>query len=178
LEWLESSWKGGETRRLDSFAAGLSRVDFFDFVELCKCQLAKYWKDDQRVHVVKMTIQLAKMLSSQKLNNFFPTLFFLASDVISYFGQLVYDRLVAKCPDLKVIFSFSDVSPQAKELCKNWLYKIASVRGKRSLLVRCVRIISVSSLQSWYHGSTLRQHCSSVTGFHAILVAIQLLSNA
>ena len=47
---------------------------------------------------------------------------------MSYFGRLVYDRLVAKCPGLKINFSYDEVSPQSKELCKNWLYKIASIR--------------------------------------------------
>ena len=51
-------------------------------------------------------------------------MFFLLSDLVTYFGDLVHDRLVTKCPDLKVNFTFSDVGPQAKELCKNWLYKI------------------------------------------------------
>jgi hypothetical protein len=36
---------------------------------------------------------------------------------------------VSKCPDLKVNFTVADVSETAKELCKNWLYKIASIRG-------------------------------------------------
>ena len=40
----------------------------------------------------------------------------------------MYDRLVSKCPGLKINFSYNEVSPQAKELCKNWLYKIASIR--------------------------------------------------
>ena len=69
-------------------------------------------------------------LSDDETIRFYPSMFFQLSDLITYFGYLVYDRLVTKCPDLKVNFTFSDVGPQARELCKNWLYKIASIRGK------------------------------------------------
>ena len=61
---------------------------------------------------------------------FYPSLFYLLSDLVTYFGYLVYDRLITKSPDLKVNFSFFDVGDQAKELCKNWMYKVASIRGK------------------------------------------------
>ena len=97
-------------------------------MEVCNNQLAKYWKDEQKVEVVRMTIQFAKMLSDTDQLHIYPTKFFLVTDLVSYFGQLVYDRLVSKCPDLRVNFSYSDVSSQSNELCKNWLYKIASIR--------------------------------------------------
>lgn len=72
--------------------------------------------------------------SDDDIIRFYPSMFFLLSDLITYFGHLVYDRLVTKSPDLKVNFTFSDVGPQARELCKNWLYKIASIRGKTGKL--------------------------------------------
>ena len=70
------------------------------------------------------------LFPDEEIIDFYPTMFFLLSDLVTYFGDLVHDRLVTKCPDLKVNFTFSDVGPQARELCKNWLYKIASIRGK------------------------------------------------
>merc|ERR1711953_521108 len=62
------------------------------------------------------------------LNSDFDRVFFAVTDILSFFGQLVYDRLVAKSPGLKINFSLEDVGLQARELCKNWLYKIASIR--------------------------------------------------
>jgi hypothetical protein len=38
-------------------------LKFSNFVETTTNQLAKYWKDDQRVSVVKLVIQAAKMLA-------------------------------------------------------------------------------------------------------------------
>jgi len=43
--------------------------------------------------------------------------------------KALYFVLVSKCPGLKVNFTLADVSDTAKELCKNWLYKVASIRG-------------------------------------------------
>jgi hypothetical protein len=43
--------------------------------------------------------------------------------------KTLYFVLVSKCPGLKVNFTLADVSDTAKELCKNWLYKVASIRG-------------------------------------------------
>lgn len=78
-----------------------------------------------RVRVVQTAIQLAKMLETPNDG----LVFFLITDSMSFFGTLVYDRLVSKSPQLRINFKYEDVSPQAKELCKNWFYKIASVRG-------------------------------------------------
>ena len=41
----------------------LDKDSFVQFVELLTNQLAKNWKDEQKVAVVKLTIQSAKMLS-------------------------------------------------------------------------------------------------------------------
>ena len=132
LENLESGSNKSQQNRSHQFtcSSSLDQNAFINFVEMLNNQLAKYWKDDERVSVVKLVIQVAKMLGDPDTENaaFYPSLFFLLSDLITYFGHLVYDRLVTKSPHLKVNFTFSDVSDQAKEICKNWLYKIASIR--------------------------------------------------
>lgn len=142
LEFLETGGKKSGRSHSSLAAKGeLDRSSFLRFAELLNNQLAKHWRDDQRVAVIKLAIQATKLLGDPPPDEqslaFYPSMFFSLADSVSFFGQLVYDRLVTKCPDLKVNFSFSDVSDQARELCKNWLYKIASVRGKDS------------SVQSW-----------------------------
>eukprot|EP00095_Tigriopus_kingsejongensis_P008728 maker-scaffold535_size144686-snap-gene-0.23 protein:Tk08728 transcript:maker-scaffold535_size144686-snap-gene-0.23-mRNA-1 annotation:"leucyl-trna synthetase" len=41
---------------------GLTPKQFGDFLELITHQLSSYWKDDKRVHVLRLVIQLAKIL--------------------------------------------------------------------------------------------------------------------
>ena len=68
LDYLESLESGVQKRTskflgLTDNAASLDRSSFQNFVELLNNQLAKYWKDDQRVAVVKLVIQIVKLLS-------------------------------------------------------------------------------------------------------------------
>ena len=123
LQWLESTGQENST-------AGLNHQEFLLFIEACSQHLSQCWREDQRVKTVKVAIQLSKMLSPEYLSpTTYPTVFFAVADLISSFGQMVFDRLVSKSPQLRVNFNFEDVSSQAIELCKNWLYKIASIRG-------------------------------------------------
>ncbi len=73
----------------------LTPKQFSSFVDLANEHLAKLWKDDQRVQVIKLSIQFAKMLGEPKesLPEHYPCMFFQLVDLISYFGQLIYDRL-------------------------------------------------------------------------------------
>ena len=140
LAWLEANNGGDQVSKMTNIisANGMSSTEFSTFMERCTEELSKCWKDDQRVQVVKISIQLSTMLASADdyLNSDFDRVFFAVTDILSFFGQLVYDRLVAKSPGLKINFSLEDVGLQARELCKNWLYKIASIRGEQDFLVQ------------------------------------------
>ena len=135
LAWLEANNGGDQASKVTNIISsnGMSSSEFSTFMETCTEELSKCWKDDQRVQVVKLSIQLATMLASADdfLSSDFDRVFFAVTDILSFFGQLVYDRLVAKSPGLKINFSLDDVTLQARELCKNWLYKIASIRGEQ-----------------------------------------------
>ena len=75
LEALESGGgkRAGKLLGLSETTGPLDRNGFFHFVELLNNQLAKYWKDDQRVAVVKLVIQIVKILSEPG-RKFLPTL--------------------------------------------------------------------------------------------------------
>ena len=68
MDFLESLESGVQKRTskflgLSDTAGTLDRNSFPNFIELLNNQLAKYWKDDQRVAVVKLVIQIVKLLS-------------------------------------------------------------------------------------------------------------------
>ena len=78
-----------------------------EFRELLISQLARFWKDGDKVAVIKLSIQAAKVLSVPEALmpdvkgdksigaslSAYPAVFFMVADVMTYFGNLVYDRL-------------------------------------------------------------------------------------
>jgi hypothetical protein len=73
-------------------------------------------------------------------------MFVLITEILDTFGRLVFDRIknkgvvpaaAMKKPCLQVLFASShssvdlgpnDITEEARETCKNWFYKIASIR--------------------------------------------------
>ena len=93
LEFLENGGKR-QSRLFTTSDNSLDKTGFVEFIEILTNQLAKYWKDEQKVAVVKLTIQAAKMLAEpSKDKSSYPAMFILLSDLVSYFGKLVFDRL-------------------------------------------------------------------------------------
>ena len=120
LELLE-----GRTTTYHPERDGLAHRDLVNFVDLLNNQLAKHWKDDKRLPVINLTLQISKMMGEPGLRivwhdwfgdlflhilfrcfsllvapwiSYYPCLFFLLSDLVTYFGQLVYDRLGKRKP--------------------------------------------------------------------------------
>ena len=90
LEWLEMHLNDSIVKRSGS----LERQELMNFFELCNDQLSRFWKDDQRVQVVKMAIQLSKMLSPDSMTTLFPTIYFLVTDVSIFFHLKVIPFLL------------------------------------------------------------------------------------
>ena len=118
LDWLESNRNGTTEIPVE----GVTQQEFLIFMEACNQHVDKCWLEDHRVQVVKTAIQLAKMLAPEEemsnLADVYQCIYFSVTDLISFFGKMVYDRLLSKCPTIRVNFCYEDVSPQAKELCK------------------------------------------------------------
>ena len=74
-----------------------------ELAELINNQLARHWLDDKRVQVVRLAVQVAKMIGEPdpKSMRFYPAVFAMLIELVDYFGQLIYDRLVSKCPGLR-----------------------------------------------------------------------------
>ncbi|XP_048575354.1 VPS35 endosomal protein-sorting factor-like isoform X2 [Nematostella vectensis] len=131
--------------QLDDFEEGsvkemlnLSQQDYVKRIEELNQALISAWESDQRVKALKIAIQCAKLLADTSVIQFYPSKFVLVTDILDTFGRLVYERLHRKSsmftPGSSVPvmlpekFTPDQVPQSAKETCRNWFYKIASIR--------------------------------------------------
>ncbi|XP_022800281.1 UPF0505 protein C16orf62-like [Stylophora pistillata] len=131
--------------QLDDFEDGsikemlnLSQQDYVKRIEELNQALITAWESDQRVKALKIAIQCAKLLADVSVIQFYPSKFVLVTDILDTFGKLVYERIFRKSSTftpgsniptmLPENFTPDQVPDSAKETCRNWFYKIASVR--------------------------------------------------
>ncbi|XP_020910868.1 UPF0505 protein C16orf62 homolog [Exaiptasia diaphana] len=131
--------------QLDDFEEGsvkemlnLSQQDYVKRIEELNQALIAAWEGDQRVKALKIAIQCAKLLSDIQVIQFYPSKFVLVTDILDTFGRLVYERLFRKSATftpgsnvpvmLPENFTADQVPDSAKETCRNWFFKIASIR--------------------------------------------------
>lgn len=131
--------------QLDDFEEGsvkemlnLGQQDYVKRIEELNQALINAWETDQRVKALKIAIQCAKLLSDVSVIQFYPSKFVLITDILDTFGKLVYERIFRKSSTfspgsniptmLPENFTPDQVPDSAKETCRNWFYKIASVR--------------------------------------------------
>lgn len=98
-------------------------------------ELARAWNNEERVKALKMAIECARLLNNTNTPQFYPSLFVLVTEVLDTFGRLVFERIKQKglTPEgMKKTrikdFGPRDVTEEARETCKNWFYKVASIR--------------------------------------------------
>lgn len=116
----------------------LSQQEYVNRIEQLNQELVQAWNSDQRVRSLKIAIQCAKLLVDTSVMQFYPSKFVLITDILDIFGKLVYDRLQNKAEYFKTgskvatplpdDFTPDMVPESAKETCRNWFYKIASIR--------------------------------------------------
>ena len=100
--------------------------------------IANAWLNEDRVNALKLCVKVAKLLGDTNTGKFYPVLFVLVTEIIETVGRLVYDRILRKAEEdpkknasqaLPNDFKASrDVRLQAKNTCKNWFFKIATIR--------------------------------------------------
>ncbi|GAM18399.1 hypothetical protein SAMD00019534_015740 [Acytostelium subglobosum LB1] len=110
----------------------LTQTDVLMDLETLHSELLKAWRAEERVRSLKIAIQTAKLLSNTSLIKFYPSKWVIASEILDIFGNMVYDRIKSR------LKQSLDKDPskrneqlhieQAKETCRNWFYKIASIR--------------------------------------------------
>ena len=100
----------------------LSQPEYVKRIEELNVALVEAWENDQKVKALKIAIQCAKQLSSTSVIHYYPSKFVLITDILDTFGRLVYNRLLNKANDSKEDINF------VQETCRNWFYKISSIR--------------------------------------------------
>lgn len=116
----------------------LSQKEYLDKIEGLHTELLHAWNQNQRVKALKIVIQCSKLLGDTEVLKFYPSKFVLITEILDTFGKLVFDRLKGRSVTYDSInsvpihlpedFHSDDVTPLARETCRNWFFKVASVR--------------------------------------------------
>lgn len=178
LEQLDDFEEGSLRQMLD-----LSQQQYTARVEQLNNELVQAWHSDQRVKALKIAIQCAKLLVDTSVMAFYPGKFVLITDILDIFGKLVYERLKIKAeyykPGSKVPTSLPDnftpdmVPENAKETCRNWFYKIASIRELvPRLYVEMAIIKSYSFLTTSEFNTALLRITRMIRGIGNPLIAV------
>ena len=115
----------------------MTQKDFIKIIEKFHKNLQTAWGAEQRRDALRIAIKLAKLLGdTTKVVRFYPSKWVLITEILDTFGDLVFERLKKRSTvmvdgieiTLKDNFRASEVADHAKETCKNWFFKIASIR--------------------------------------------------
>ena len=98
------------------FFRHVSVQEFIAELESKQQDMINSWNNNDRVEALKLIIQCLKSLSDTTAIGFYPAKVFLVLDVLHTFMELVVKRLDAMDEET------------AKEIAKNWFYKIFSIR--------------------------------------------------
>uniref|UniRef100_A0A1X7VFK8 VPS35 endosomal protein-sorting factor-like n=1 Tax=Amphimedon queenslandica TaxID=400682 RepID=A0A1X7VFK8_AMPQE len=153
LEQLDDLEDGGQQETLN-----LSQKEYIRKIDTMNRSLTDAWQRDQRVMSLKITIQCSKLLADNGVIHFYPSKFVLITDILDNFGNLVFERIreksaytppnSSKSIELPKNFSPEQVPESAKETCRNWFFKIASIRELvprfyvEAALLNCYRFLT------------------------------------
>lgn len=147
---------GSATRHLDKYNARLAslekrqvsesekveltQAEYFSHVKKLSKDLDEAWAKDERVGSLKIAIQIAKLLADTTVPQFYPSIFVMVTEALDKFGDMVFKRLKNRAEEalnegkkgatatLNENFKSEDIPAVAKEICRNWFYKIACIR--------------------------------------------------
>ena len=144
-----------ETQTDDSNTIRLTQAELVARVDKLNAQLKKAWRDEERVKALKIAIQVSKMLGDTSYPSFFPTVFAVVAEILDSFGELVYERVLAKGTpaggQLPPSFTHADVGEEGVETTRNWFYKVASIRELvprfyvEIAILKCYRLLMPSA---------------------------------
>eukprot|EP00043_Microstomoeca_roanoka_P016135 m.163872 g.163872 ORF g.163872 m.163872 type:complete len:929 (+) comp16396_c7_seq1:53-2839(+) len=160
----------------------LTQQEFVERIENYSKQLAIAWHKEQRVNAIKLVIQCSKLLGQTEVIKFYPSKFVLITNILDKFGDLVFQRLIVKANEdlaargkaqkLPEDFTADMVPTEAKEICQNWFFKIASIRELLPrLLVETAMLNSYRFLGDVDVNETLKRLTMQMRGIGDPLVA-------
>lgn len=160
-----------EKRNVTDDKVKLTQMEYENNVKRLSAELDQAWKNDDRVGSLKLAIQIAKLLSDSSVPQFYPTIFVMISNELDRFGKMVFQRLRNKAEEAlaeqsggspagspaKTTTTTTSLFPEdfrsdqvpalAREICRNWFYKIACVREVvprifiEMSLIRCYKFL-------------------------------------
>lgn len=159
-----------------------SQKEYVQHMEDLNEEIARAWHKEERVRALKIAIQCAKLMGDTSVPQFYPSMFVLISEILDTFGRLVFERIKSKglanpAAKNKQPHEFvpEDVTEEARETCRNWFYKIASIRELlpriyvEVCIIRCYQFLTKNEFPR-----ILRRLNSMVRGVGDPLVATHL----
>ena len=163
LEQLEAAARGGAS-------VDLSQAEYERRISKLQRDLTRAWNGNMRVTSLKIAIQCSKLLGEPRVPAFYPSMFVLVTDILDTFGRLVFERLKGVAEEelarmrgsggggggregatLPADFASGDVGAEARETCRNWIYKTACIRELlprlyvEMALLECYRFLHVTA---------------------------------
>ncbi|KAK9084795.1 hypothetical protein Sjap_025206 [Stephania japonica] len=91
----------------------ISWLEFVERLRELKDEIRHAWGADDRVTSLKLSIKVAKLLMDTSVSEFYPTLFFLVTDVMDMLGDMITSKVVMSAPMPKkpVITGFAKLAP-------------------------------------------------------------------
>ncbi|WCJ32961.1 VPS35 endosomal protein-sorting factor-like [Euphorbia peplus] len=121
----------------DDDAKVITQHEYVSRLHELKDEIMCAWNAEDRGTALKLSIKVAKLLVDTSVQQFYPTLFVLVTDVMDMLGDMVWKRIRQKAEfaedgaflsALPENFKASDVCSDAKEVCYNWFCKVGSIR--------------------------------------------------
>ncbi|CAM9265702.1 unnamed protein product, partial [Discosporangium mesarthrocarpum] len=131
----------------------LTHEDYRTHLKRLRENLSRAWLKEEKVTALKVAVQAAKLMGDTSVPFSYPAVFVHVTDLLEDFALKVFSRIKDKAEEctaedkddnqgtsfcqsppppprypLRKGWTQADVSPAAKETCRNWFYKTACIR--------------------------------------------------
>jgi len=161
----------------------VSYNEFEQHISNLHSSMRQAWKGEEKVQALKLTIQAAKKLGDTSVPGIYPAVFAMVSDILDDFGNMVFLRIKERAEEpsardpfslrLQENFSCRQIPEEAKEVCRNWFFKVACIRELLPrILIEIALVKSTMFLCDNQIPSVLARLTSTIRGIGDPLVAL------